>query len=147
MAETLNVNLSERSYPIHFGSDLSADVRTEAARLIAAGRRVAVLTDANIAQAQHDTLQAMLPNVPVLAVEPGESAKSLRGFGRVVDFLAQQQLDRAGILFVVGGGVVGDLGGFAAAAWLRGIDFYQVPTTLLAMVDSSVGGKTGINID
>jgi 3-dehydroquinate synthase len=65
----------------------------------------------------------------------------------VVDFLAQQHLDRAGILFVVGGGVVGDLGGFAAAAWLRGIDFYQVPTTLLAMVDSSVGGKTGINIE
>ena len=147
MAETLKVNLGKRSYPIYFGADLAADIRVETGRLVAAGRHVAVLTDSNVARAQGDALQAMLPDTPVLAVEAGEAAKSLRGFGQVVDFLAQQHLDRAGILFAVGGGVVGDLGGFAAAAWLRGIDFYQVPTTLLAMVDSSVGGKTGINID
>src|SRR5688572_27997308 len=147
MAETLKVNLGERSYPIHFGADLMANVRAEVSKLAATGRRVAVLTDSNIARAQGDAVQAMFQGAPVLAVEAGETAKSLRGFGRVVDFLAQQQLDRSGILFAIGGGVVGDLGGFAAAAWLRGIDFYQVPTTLLAMVDSSVGGKTGINID
>jgi 3-dehydroquinate synthase len=64
----------------------------------------------------------------------------------VLDFLAEQRLDRSGALFAVGGGVIGDLAGFAAAAYLRGIDYYQVPTTLLAMVDSSVGGKTGINL-
>jgi 3-dehydroquinate synthase len=81
-----------------------------------------------------------------MAVEPGEGAKSLAGFGRVLDFLAEHKLDRGGVLFAIGGGVIGDLGGFAAAAWLRGIEFQQVPTTLLAMVDSSVGGKTGINI-
>jgi 3-dehydroquinate synthase len=76
----------------------------------------------------------------------GETAKSVQSLGRVLDFLAENKLDRGGVLVAAGGGVIGDLGGFAAAAWLRGIDFVQVPTTLLAMVDSSVGGKTGINI-
>jgi 3-dehydroquinate synthase len=76
----------------------------------------------------------------------GESSKSLSELGEVLDFLAAERLDRTSALFAVGGGVVGDLGGFAAACYLRGIDFYQVPTTLLAMVDSSVGGKTGINL-
>ena len=146
MVETLTVNLGERSYPIRFGADLSADVRGEVARLAAAGRKVAVLTDTNFARAQPAALREMFGDSPVLAVEPGEGSKSLAGLGRVLDFLAAQKLDRGGALFAVGGGVVGDLGGFAAASWLRGIDFYQVPTTLLAMVDSSVGGKTGINL-
>ena len=146
MAETLNVNLGERSYVIHFGADLAAQVCAEVAQLAAKGRRVAVLTDTNVTRAQPGALAAMFPGATVLAVEPGEGAKSLAGFGRALDFLAEQKLDRGGALFALGGGVIGDLGGFAAAAWLRGIDFYQVPTTLLAMVDSSVGGKTGINI-
>jgi len=107
---------------------------------------VAVLTDQNFARAQAAALRAMAGDAPVLAVEPGEGSKSLAGLGRVLDFLAAQKLDRGGALFAVGGGVIGDLGGFAAASWLRGIDFFQVPTTLLAMVDSSVGGKTGINL-
>jgi 3-dehydroquinate synthase len=79
-------------------------------------------------------------------VEAGEGTKSLAVYGRVLDFLAAERLDRRGVLWVVGGGVVGDLGGFAAASYLRGIECVQVPTTLLAMVDSSVGGKTGINL-
>jgi 3-dehydroquinate synthase len=146
MADTLGVNLGERSYSIRFGPDLGSEVRAELNRLRESGRRAAVLTDTNISRAQPAALQRMFPETPQLAVEPGEGAKSLAGFGQVVDFLAEQKIDRGGALFAVGGGVVGDLGGFAAAAWLRGIDFYQVPTTLLAMVDSSVGGKTGINI-
>ena len=146
MVESLTVNLGARSYPIRFGVDLSADVRGEVTRLTAAGRKVAVLTDQNFARAQAGALGAMFGGTPVLAVEPGEGSKSLAGLGRVLDFLAEQKLDRGGALFAVGGGVIGDLGGFAAASWLRGIDFFQVPTTLLAMVDSSVGGKTGINL-
>jgi 3-dehydroquinate synthase len=144
MVETLNVNLGARSYPIRFGADLTTEVRAELARLGAAGRRVAVLTDRNVAAT--GALRAMFGDIPVLAVEAGEGSKSLAGLGRVLDFLAEQKLDRGGVLFAAGGGVIGDLGGFAAASWLRGIDFFQVPTTLLAMVDSSVGGKTGINI-
>ncbi|MBI5690923.1 MAG: 3-dehydroquinate synthase [Verrucomicrobia bacterium] len=146
MADTLTVNLGERSYSLHFGVDLTAQVRRQVDLLVAAGRRVAVLTDANLSRAQAGALSAMFGAAPVLVVEPGEPAKSLTGLGRVLDFLAESKLDRGGVLFAVGGGVIGDLGGFAAAAWLRGIDFYQVPTTLLAMVDSSVGGKTGINL-
>ncbi len=146
MADTLRVNLGERSYPIHFGSDLRADVRAAVAALAAAGRRVAVVTDQRVAAAQVEALRAMFSDVPVLSLEAGEGTKSLAGLGRVLDFLAGAKLDRGGALFAVGGGVMGDLGGFAAASYLRGIDFYQVPTTLLAMVDSSVGGKTGINI-
>lgn len=83
----------------------------------------------------------------MLAVPPGEGSKSVAVFAHVLDFLAANRLDRTSVLLVIGGGVIGDLGGFAAASYLRGIDFVQVPTTLLAMVDSSVGGKTGINLD
>jgi 3-dehydroquinate synthase len=138
--------LGERSYEIAFGADVVARVRSEVDRLTTASRRVAVLTDANLERVQAAARRVMFGDAPVLAVEPGEGAKSLAGLGRVLDFLAEQKLDRGGVLFALGGGVIGDLGGFAAATWLRGIDFYQVPTTLLAMVDSSVGGKTGINI-
>lgn len=146
MVDTLTVNLGERSYAIRFGVDLSAEVRAEVTRLQAAGRKIAVLTDLNVQLAQSAALRAMFGEVPVLAVEAGEGAKSLAGLGRALDFLAEHKLDRGGVLFAVGGGVIGDLGGFAAASWLRGIDYIQVPTTLLSMVDSSVGGKTGINL-
>jgi 3-dehydroquinate synthase len=146
MVESLKVNLGERSYPIFFGDDLSSEVRGEVARLLASGRKVAVLTDTNVLSAQGGPFRLMFGEVPTLAVAPGEGAKSLAGLGRVWDFLADNKLDRGGVVFAAGGGVIGDLGGFAAASWLRGVDFVQVPTTLLAMVDSSVGGKTGINI-
>lgn len=146
MAENLAVNLGDRSYHIRFGVNLTADVQKEVSRLTAAGRSVTVLTDTHVARAHGDRMATMFGGSAVLAIEPGEAAKSLTGLGRVLDFLAERKVDRSGALFAVGGGVVGDLGGFAAATWLRGIDFYQIPTTLLAMVDSSVGGKTGINI-
>jgi 3-dehydroquinate synthase len=146
MAETLNVNLGERSYLIHFAANLGAEIRAEVGRLAGEGRKVAVITDTNLTKAQPAALAAMFGGAPVMAVAPGEGAKSLEGLGRALSFLAEAKLDRGGVVFAVGGGVVGDLAGFAAAAWLRGVDFQQVPTTLLAMVDSSVGGKTGINI-
>ncbi|PTX97909.1 3-dehydroquinate synthase [Opitutus sp. ER46] len=146
MADTLTVQLGDRSYPIHFGTDLAGTIRQTLAELAAAGRKVVVLTDTRVQAAQSEWITAVTAGLPIFAVEPGEGAKSLAGLGAVLDFLANQQVDRHGVLLVIGGGVVGDLGGFAAASWLRGIDFLQVPTTLLAMVDSSVGGKTGINI-
>jgi 3-dehydroquinate synthase len=146
MAETLLVNLSERSYPILFAEVLSAEVRAKVQELLGAGRKVVAVTDRHLAEKQSAVLGAMLGDLPVLVLEPGEETKSLEEFGRVLAFLAEHRVDRAGALFAVGGGVIGDLGGFAAAAFLRGIEFYQIPTTLLAMVDSSVGGKTGINL-
>ena len=146
MPETLTVNLGDRSYPIVFGPNLTTEVRAKADSLLAKGRQAVLLTDENLVEHQLQALHEMFDDVPTLVVAPGEGAKSLGEFGRVLDFLAGRKVDRTGALFAVGGGVVGDLGGFAAASYLRGIDFFQVPTTLLAMVDSAVGGKTGINL-
>lgn len=147
MIEILTVTLSDhRSYPLHFGTDLTREVRTEVDKLTAAGRKISVVTDTHLVGSQRAALSAMFGEAPMLVLAAGEGTKSLTDLGRVLDFLAEHRLDRSGVLFAVGGGVIGDLAGFAAASYLRGIDFHQVPTTLLAMVDSSVGGKTGINL-
>lgn len=146
MVESLTVNLGERSYPIHFGADLSGRVRNDVQAILASGRKIAVVTDRHLVERQADAIAAMTAGCPLLALAPGEETKSLGELGRVLDFLAEHRLDRTSVLIAIGGGVIGDLGGFAAASYLRGIEFWQVPTTLLAMVDSSVGGKTGINL-
>ncbi|AHF93075.1 3-dehydroquinate synthase [Opitutaceae bacterium TAV5] len=146
MSDSLLIQLGERSYPITFGADLRFQVRSALAALRAEGRRYAVVTDRHIDRQQAEALQAMTGDAPVRVLEPGEQTKSLAELGNVLDFLAENRLDRSSVLVAVGGGVIGDLAGFAAASYLRGIGFYQIPTTLLAMVDSSVGGKTGINL-
>lgn len=146
MAESLRVNLGTRSYPIYFDGSLDGDVEAAMESYTSSGRKVVIVTDRHVEQSQTARVSQWGKRARTFVVEPGETAKSLATFGSVMDFLAAEKVDRGGALFAVGGGVIGDLGGFAAAAWLRGIDFYQVPTTLLAMVDSSVGGKTGINI-
>jgi len=143
---TLTVNLGERSYPIHVGADLAARLRSELRLLQVEGRKIAILTDSHVFASQRDFFLEAFDGLPTHAVAPGEDSKSLTVLGSVLDHLADRGLDRGSLLVVVGGGVVGDLGGFAASCWLRGIAFIQVPTTLLAMVDSSVGGKTGINL-
>jgi len=146
MPDTLNVSLGERSYSIQFAADLTAEVRSLVSELSAASRRIAVITDRNVATIQAATLRDLFADAPTLIVPSGEESKSIPELGRALDFLAAQGLDRSGVVFAVGGGVVGDLAGFAAASYLRGVDYYQVPTTLLSMVDSSVGGKTGVNL-
>jgi 3-dehydroquinate synthase len=142
----LDVELGERSYPIWFDRDPGARLGPALAEARAAGRRVAVVTDAHVQQAVGPLLAEALGDAPVLALPPGEGAKEAGQLLRVWEFLAAARLDRTGIVVAVGGGVVGDLAGFAAASYLRGVDLWQVPTTLLAMVDSSVGGKTGLNL-
>jgi 3-dehydroquinate synthase len=147
MAEqALSVALGDRSYPIRIGRGLAAHLQAQVVADLEADRRLAVLTDVNVAREQSAFLRAAFGDLPVLALPAGESTKAFRHLERVCDFLADVGLDRDGRLFAVGGGVIGDLGGFAAASYFRGIPFYQVPTSLLAMVDSSVGGKTGINL-
>lgn len=146
MVECLRVNLGERSYSLHFGRDLAAAVRAEVDALLKSGRKVVVLTDRNVATQQKAAVTAMVGDVPTLMFDPGEETKSLREYGRALDFLAEQRVDRTSVLLAIGGGVIGDLAGFVAASYQRGIEFFQIPTTLLSMVDSSVGGKTGINL-
>ena len=146
MASVLTVELGSRSYPINFLARRNLAIPRQIHALAKAGRVSVLLTDAGVAQAQAKFIQRRFAGIPQLAVTAGEKAKSLEVFGQVLEFLAAHKASRDSVLWVVGGGVMGDLGGFAAASYLRGIDFFQVPTTLLAMVDSSVGGKTGINL-
>ncbi len=146
MTSELAVTLGNKSYPIHFPSDITEAIRDLLATHGSAGRSNILLTDDGVARAQSEFLAHAFGATPRLIVSAGERTKSLETYGRVLDFLAANRVNRQGVLWVVGGGVVGDLGGFAAASYLRGIQYVQVPTTLLAMVDSSVGGKTGINL-
>jgi len=146
MTSDLAVDLGEKSYPIHFPADASAAIREALAANTAAGRNNILLTDDGVARAQSKFLADTFGATPRLIVPAGERTKCLETFGKVLDFLAANRINRQGVLWVVGGGVVGDLGGYAAASYLRGVSYVQVPTTLLAMVDSSVGGKTGINL-
>ncbi|MEX0323489.1 MAG: 3-dehydroquinate synthase [Puniceicoccaceae bacterium] len=146
-ADSLTVSLGNRSYPIHVGRDLAALIAGQVSKDKSEGRKVAVITDVSVAKAQADFMQAAFEDTPVLALPSGESTKSFQQLEKCCDFLAESGLDRTGRVFAVGGGVIGDLAGYAAASFFRGVGFYQVPTTLLAMVDSSVGGKTGINLE
>jgi 3-dehydroquinate synthase len=146
MTNDLVVDLGEKSYPIHFPADTAAAIREMLAANAAAGRHNILLTDDGVARAQSKFLAETFGAPPRLIVPAGERTKCLETFGKVLDFLAANRINRQGVLWVLGGGVVGDLGGYSAASYLRGISYVQVPTTLLAMVDSSVGGKTGINL-
>jgi 3-dehydroquinate synthase len=143
----VTVALGERTYPILVGSGLIGGCERLAA--LAAGRMVAVVTDANVASLHAHRVSAALRSGASTLVEvvlpAGEAHKDWTTLNRVFDALLEARFDRDALLVAVGGGVVGDITGFAAAVYQRGIDFVQVPTTLLAQVDSSVGGKTGIN--
>lgn len=144
--ESLQVNLGDRSYPITFGSDLIGSIADTVTTARAQGRRLVVVTDAHVRAAADGLFSGPLAGLPTHVVAAGEGSKSLAVFAEACEFMAGERIDRGGMLIAVGGGVVGDLGGFLAASYLRGIDFWQIPTTLLAMVDSAVGGKTGVNL-
>ncbi|MCB1120346.1 MAG: 3-dehydroquinate synthase [Verrucomicrobiae bacterium] len=143
---SVTVELGARSYPIWIGRNVGTGVLETARKLAESNRKSVFLVDSGFVEKQADFVAETQTIGPCLVLPSGENTKSLEQLSAVYDFLAGNAVDRSSCLFAIGGGVVGDLGGFAAASYLRGIDFYQVPTTLLAMVDSSVGGKTGINI-
>lgn len=146
MTSELRVELGERSYPIAFGAGLSGQVAARVAEARAAGRKVAVIADRAVAELHAAWVEAAFPGCPRLLVPGGEASKSVAGLGEGLEFLASEKLDRGSLVVALGGGVIGDLVGYTAASFLRGVDYVQIPTTLLAMVDSSVGGKTGINL-
>jgi len=146
MVDSITVNLGARSYPIYFGSNLDTLLSAHISSLLASGRRVAVITDEHVQLKQKAFIDLVFKGLPRLVLVAGEKAKSLAGLEQCLDFLSLNTLGRDGVVIACGGGVIGDLAGFAAASYLRGVDFIQIPTTLLAMVDSSVGGKTGINL-
>jgi len=146
--ETLRVELAGRAYDIIIGSGLIETAGEHIAR-IAPGAACAIVTDANVARLYLPTLEKSLAAQGVrstaIVVEPGEASKSLAVFGRVCDEVLAARIERRDLIVALGGGVVGDLAGYVAASVRRGSRFVQIPTSLLAQVDSSVGGKTGIN--
>lgn len=145
----VRVELGERSYDIVIGAGVLARLPEFLAPL-KLGKHGVVITDSNIwslhAPAVQDALRAGGYETEVLTVPAGEASKSLRQAERLLEKLPGCGLDRKSFIVALGGGVVGDLAGFVAATYLRGLPYVQVPTTLLAQVDSSVGGKTGVNL-
>jgi 3-dehydroquinate synthase len=145
----VNVPLGSRSYAIKIGAGLLGRLGVECARL-GLGKRCAIISDRNVAPLYAESGRRALARSgfePVLLTVPaGETAKSLKTVQACYDQLAAHRLERKSFIVALGGGVVGDLAGFVAGTYLRGVAFVQVPTTLLAQVDSSVGGKVGVNL-
>ena len=145
--QTLTVELAERSYPIHIGSGLLGRVDLLLPHL--PHQRVAIVTNTTVAPLYLESLSTLLQNngvdiLPVILPD-GEAYKNAETLGLIYDALLSSRCERNTPLIALGGGVIGDMTGYAAATYLRGVPFIQIPTTLLAQVDSSVGGKTGIN--
>ncbi|WP_058287270.1 3-dehydroquinate synthase [Leisingera aquaemixtae] len=148
MERTVHVPLGERAYDVVIGPGLLAQAG-ERIKPLLKRPQVAVLTDETVAEKHLDALRAGLAaagiEMTALALPPGEATKGWPQFTRSVEWLLEQKVERGDVVVAFGGGVIGDLAGFAAAVLRRGVRFVQIPTSLLAQVDSSVGGKTGIN--
>jgi 3-dehydroquinate synthase len=145
--QTLKVDLANRSYPIHIGRNLIADADLILPHL--KRKHVAIVTNTTVAPLYLDklsqTLEAAGVSVIPIILPDGEAYKNTETLNKIYDALLQNRCERSTTLIALGGGVIGDLTGYAAATYLRGVPFIQIPTTLLSQVDSSVGGKTGIN--
>jgi 3-dehydroquinate synthase len=145
---TVRVALGNRSYDIAIGRGLIASLGTRLAAL-RPGAKVAIVTDENVAGLHLAAVEAALAGSGIAAsriiVSPGEGAKSFRVFEQTCEQVIAARIERGDLIIALGGGVIGDLAGFVASVVRRGLDYVQVPTTLLAQVDSSVGGKTAIN--
>ncbi len=143
--KTLNVQLGARSYPIYIGSGLLD--RSDSIRPHIPGRQVLIVSNDTVAHWYRDRLEQALHGleVDVALIPDGEAHKTLETCNGIFGALLERRFDRTCTLVALGGGVIGDIAGFAAACYQRGVHFVQVPTTLLAQVDSSVGGKTGVN--
>ncbi|WP_264213419.1 3-dehydroquinate synthase [Leisingera thetidis] len=148
MERTVHVPLGSRAYDVLIGPGLLAQAGSRIRPLLKRPK-VAVLTDETVAEKHLEGLRAGLAaagiEMTALALPPGEATKGWPQFSRAVEWLLEQKVERNDVVVAFGGGVIGDLAGFAAAVLRRGVRFVQIPTSLLAQVDSSVGGKTGIN--
>lgn len=146
--ETVHVGLGDRAYDIHIGPGLLAQSGALISPM-ATRKQICVVTDENVAALHLESLRSGLAqagfSMEALVLPAGESTKCWAQLERVVEWLLGQRVERRDLVVALGGGVIGDLTGFAAAILRRGVGFIQIPTSLLAQVDSSVGGKTGIN--
>lgn len=138
---TIRMNLGENSYDII----VERKVLANAEQHLNLDRRVLVVTDTGVPEEYAKTLIEQCKEAVICTVEQGEDSKSLDVFGKLLQAMLDNSFSRKDCVVALGGGVVGDLSGFAASAYMRGIDFYNIPTTLLSQIDSSIGGKTAIN--
>lgn len=143
--QTLNLDLGDRSYPIHIGQGLLQQAELVTPHI--KGKSAVVVSNTTVAPLYLETTQRLLTGLKHSAVilPDGEEYKNLDVLNQIYTHLLEHRADRKTTLIALGGGVVGDMTGYAAASYQRGVNFIQIPTTLLAMVDSSVGGKTGVN--
>ena len=139
---TIRIELNERSYDITVGEGAIA----KASELFSLDRRVLIVTDSGVPKEYSVTVKDMCREGRIITVKEGEETKSLSVLEKIFIEMSDFGITRGDAVVAVGGGVVGDLAGFAAASYMRGIDFYNIPTTLLSMVDSSIGGKTAVNL-
>ena len=137
----IHMNLKENSYDIV----VERGILAHAGETLNLQRRVLIVTDSNVPESYAEAVAKQCKQPVVCIVQPGEGSKSLEGFGKLLQKMLDNGFSRKDCVVAVGGGVVGDLSGFAASAYMRGIDFYNIPTTLLSQIDSSIGGKTAIN--
>lgn len=142
----IKVPLKHQPHSILIGTELESTLAQLCQELKAQNRRWIVITDESIDKAINPFITNSFGEFRRLVIPSGETSKSFDAVEALCEELAQEAIDRKGVIFNIGGGVIGDIGGFVASCYLRGIDFYHVPTTLLAMVDSSIGGKSGINL-
>ncbi len=143
--QTVSVDLADRSYTVYIGSGILGKEQTPLN--IASGSTVLIVSNETVAPLYLDTLANTVENAVVhsLILPDGESYKTLKHWSQIIDKLVEIRATRDATILTLGGGVIGDMGGFAAASYMRGISFIQIPTSLLSQVDASVGGKTGFN--
>ena len=147
---TITVSLERNPYDVIIGRSMVKDIGSALADLpIRSGTKILVVSNPDVARPYGDSclsgLRAAGFNPVLLEIDAGEERKTLQTLSSILDKAQQEGLERTSLMLALGGGVVGDMTGFAAACWLRGIGIVQVPTTLLSMVDASIGGKTGVN--
>jgi len=138
---TIHMNLGKDSYDIL----VERGILAKASKFLNLNRRVLVVTDSGVPAEYAEAVASQCKSGVICTVATGEGSKSLEGFGTLMQTMLEHGFSRKDCVVAVGGGVVGDLSGFAASAYMRGVDFYNIPTTLLSQIDSSIGGKTAIN--
>ena len=137
----LEIKMNNKDYDIV----IERGILDKASQYLSLDRKVLILTDSGIPKEYVNTLKKQIRDVFVYEIEQGEQSKSFDNFSKILDYLIDNEFTRTDCIIALGGGVCGDLGGFVAATYMRGISFYNIPTSLLAQVDSSIGGKTAID--
>lgn len=138
----IHLNLKENSYDII----VERGILAKAGEYLCLNRRVLVVTDSGVPEVYAQTLAKQCKEPVICTVETGEASKSIETFSKLLNVMLENGFSRKDCVVAVGGGVVGDLSGFVASAYMRGVDFYNIPTTLLSQIDSSIGGKTAVNL-